>query len=329
MATLLTDVVVLAIEGISPFELGVACEVFGVDRSCLVQSWPSFAVCGIQSGPIRTGSGFLIQAMEGLDRMGQADLVIVPWWGDFAASPPSQAIDALHCAVDRGARVMSFSSGAFALGHAGLLDHRRATAHWLHAAELARMFPKAMVDPDALYVADGQVLTSAGTAAAIDLSLHVVRDAFGPKVAASIAQRMVAPPLRCGGQSQSVGTPLPGPQADPLAGVLAWMVSHLEQEMAIDDLAVRAHMSARTFARRFRTETGTSPHRWLTAQRILHSQRLLEETGLPMELVAQRSGFRTADNLRHHFQRRRGVTPQGYRINFRTPSLPVSLLRGE
>jgi transcriptional regulator GlxA family with amidase domain len=312
--------VVLAFDGISPFELGVASEVFGVDRSCLVQPWPRFTVCAPHQGSMRTAAGFRIEVPGGLDRLDGADLIIIPWWGELATPPPPPAIEALRRAIDRGASVMSFSSGAFVLGHAGLLDRRRATTHWVIAAELARMFPRAIVDPDVLFVADRLVMTSAGAAAAIDLSLHVVRETYGPRIAAAIARRMVAPPLRCGGQSQYVDTPVGAAHTDRMAGVLRWMASHLDHEMTIEDLARQARMSVRTFARRFQSDTGTTPHRWLTSQRIQHSERLLAETDLPIDLVAHRAGFGTSDNFRHQFRLRRGVSPQRYRQSYRLPS---------
>jgi transcriptional regulator GlxA family with amidase domain len=314
----LRSVAVPLLQGVAPFELGVVCEVFGIDRSAQGLPAYDFSVVAAEPGPIRTKVGFTIEASEDLSVLDEADLIVVP-----AASPrdqgsqPEPLVAALRRAVDRGARVMSVCSGAFVLGAAGLLDGRRCTTHWIYAEELQRRYPLAKVDPDVLYVDDGAVLTSAGTAAGIDLCLHVVREAHGAAVANAIARRMVVPPHRDGGQAQYVETPLPPVGTDALEDVLQWMARHLDEEMDVESLAARAHMSPRTFARRFRAETGTTPHRWITVQRILLAQRLLEESGDTIDVVAERTGFGTAAGLRHHFLRMRGTTPHAYRRTFR------------
>ena len=212
---------------------------------------------------------------------------------------------------------MSVCSGAFVLGAAGLLDGRDCTTHWTYAAELQRRFPLARVNPDVLYVDCDGVLTSAGTAAGIDASLYLVRQEFGERVANRLARRMVVPPHRDGGQRQYVDQPMPI-EADTLTATLEWMQAHLDTGMSVDDLARRAHLSPRTFARRFRAETGTTPHHWLTGQRVLAAQRLLEETEQPVEVVADLVGFGSAAVLRHHFTRRVGTTPKDYRRTFCT-----------
>jgi transcriptional regulator GlxA family with amidase domain len=210
---------------------------------------------------------------------------------------------------------MSVCSGAFVLGAAGLLDGRDCTTHWTYAAELARRFPAARVNPDVLYVDSDGILTSAGTAAGIDASLYLIRKEFGERIANRLARRMVMPPHREGGQRQYVDNPLPV-EADTLGGTLEWMLENLDEEFGVDDLARRAHLSPRTFARRFRAETGTTPHHWLTGQRVLAAQRLLEETEQPVEAVADLVGFGSASVLRHHFTRRLGTTPKDYRRTF-------------
>jgi transcriptional regulator GlxA family with amidase domain len=210
---------------------------------------------------------------------------------------------------------MSVCSGAFVLGHAGLLDDRDCTTHWTYADELARRFPRARVNSDVLYVDCERVLTSAGTAAGIDAALYLVRQEFGERVANRLARRMVMPPHREGGQRQYVDRPVPI-EADTLTETLAWMTEHLDADLSVDELARRAHLSARTFARRFRSETGTTPHHWLTGQRVLAAQRLLEETDQPVETVADLVGFGSAAVLRHHFTRRVGTTPTDYRRTF-------------
>lgn len=320
--TVLRDVAVLALDGVAPFELGVLCEVFGVDRTGQGLPGYDFAVCGRRPGPVRTSVGFGLQVPHGLDRAARADLVAVPAMGTDRAWPP-EVLDTLRAAVARGARVLSVCSGAFVLGAAGLLDGRRCTTHWMYAAELARRHPAAVVDPDVLYVDADPVLTSAGTAAGIDLCLHLVRREHGPRVANALARRMVVPPHRDGGQAQYVEMPVPAAQGDVLGDVLTWMATHLDADLTVESLAARAHLSPRTFARRFRAETGTTPYHWLTGQRVLRAQRLLEETDLPVEVVAQRAGFGTAAVLRHHFARWCGTTPQRYRRTFRRPAVPA------
>jgi transcriptional regulator GlxA family with amidase domain len=326
---MLKKVAVVALQGVAPFELGVMCEVFGIDRS--EQGLPSyeFRVCAAEPPPIRTSVGFTIDTPYGLEQLADADLIGVPASPYPRADLPAELLDGLRAAVDRGAKVMSVCTGAFVLGAAGLLDGRRCTTHWYHADELARMYPTAQVDPAVLYVEDGNVFTSAGTAAGIDLCLHLVREAHGERVANGVARRMVVPPHREGGQAQYVDMPMPGSRTDTLEEVLSWMSSNLDQEMTVESLAGRALMSPRTFARRFRAETGTTPHRWLTGQRVLFAQRLLEETEETVDVVAERSGFGNAATLRHHFGRWRQTSPQAYRRMFRCPDLPCAQEAGD
>ena len=314
---MLKNVVALVQPGIAPFELGVVCEVFGIDRT--PQGLPpfDFAVISEDAQPVSSSVGFAISTDHGLERAESADLVCVPasHYLDFDASPA--VLDMLRATVERGGRVLSVCSGAFTLGLAGLLDGRSCTTHWFHAEELQRRFPKALVECDVLYVDDDPVITSAGTAAGIDTCLHLVRKELGAAVANGIARRMVVPPHRDGGQAQFIETPVAATTADTLAPLLGWMLEHLDEDHSVDQLAARAHMSPRTFARRFRAETGTTPHVWLTQQRLLHAEGLLEETNEPIERVAALSGFASSSLLRHHFMRRRGLTPQSYRRSFR------------
>jgi transcriptional regulator GlxA family with amidase domain len=313
---MLNNVAVVAVDGVAPFELGVVCEVFGTDRSAQGLPTYDFAVVAGEPGPVRTSIGFTIETPYGLDRIDQADLVAVPAAGD--RTWPEELLDALRRTVARGARVMSVCTGAFALGEAGLLDDRRCTTHWLYVDKLAARFPRAKVDRDVLYVEDGGVLTSAGTAAGIDLCLHIVRQEQGAAVANAIARRMVVPPFREGGQAQFIETPVPQPRrGDSLEEVLVWAASNLHRDITVESLAALAHMSPRTFARRFRAETGTTPHRWITGQRVALAQRLLEETDETVDVVADRTGFGTAANLRHHFGQWVRTTPQTYRATFR------------
>jgi transcriptional regulator GlxA family with amidase domain len=318
------SVAVLALDKVAPFEMSVACEVFRDDRVQLgVPAW-DLAICGVEPGLIETKAGFSVLTEHGLDRVETADLVIVPNWSPVeTAVPPPRALAALRRAADRGAWVMSFCTGAFVLAHAGLLEGRRATTHWQYAEAFRTLFPDVRLEPDVLYVADGPVLTSAGTAAAIDLSLHVLRIVDGPEAANASARQMIVPPHRDGGQAQFVDRPMPAEDDCALAELLLWMNEHLDREQSVDELAERVHMSPRTFARKFRAETGTTPHHWLTGQRVLHAQRLLESTDLAVERIAERSGLGSAATLRHHFTTWVGVSPQRYRQQFRRTAAAV------
>ncbi|NUT48399.1 MAG: helix-turn-helix domain-containing protein [Saccharothrix sp.] len=316
---MLQNVVCVALAGVHPFELGIACEVFGLDRS--EQGLPvyDFDVVGVKPGRVTAHSGFALHVAHGLDRMADADLVVVPPSSDHQRTDPAVAalLRALRATVERGGRVLSMCSGAFLLGEAGLLDGRRCTTHWMYADLLARRHPAALVEPDVLYVEDSGVVTGAGTAAGIDACLHIVRQENGARVANAIARRMVVPPHRDGGQAQYIARPLHTEVASPMRATLEWLQGNLGEDVTIEQMAAHAHMSPRTFARRFQQETGTTPYEWLIAQRVLAAQELLEETGLTVDAVAARTGFGSAATLRHHFVKRRGATPQAYRRLFR------------
>jgi AraC family transcriptional regulator, transcriptional activator FtrA len=320
---MLTRVAVLALDQVAAFELGVVCEVFGTDRRADGFPHYDFQICSVTGAPVTTQSGFQIVPHADLSALDTADLVVAPARPLDAASPAA-ACAALRRAADRGAYLLSVCSGAFLLGDAGLLDGRRCTTHWRHAGELARRFPTATVLPNSLYVEDGKVLTSAGSAAGIDLCLHLVRKEHGSAVATALARRMVVPPHRDGGQAQYIEAPVPSaPDAPTLEPLLGWLLEHLAEPATVESLAQRAHMAPRTFARRFRAETGTTPHDWLTAQRVLLARRLLEETELSVDAVAGRAGFGDAAMLRHHFTRRVGATPHSYRHTFRQRDTPL------
>jgi transcriptional regulator GlxA family with amidase domain len=304
--------------GVAPFEMAVPCEVFGIDRSELGVPWYRHRVCAAEAPPIRSSQGFMIDTPYGLDEVVRADTVVVPA-SDIDEEPPAALLDALRAAHRRGARILSVCSGAFVLAAAGLLDGRRATTHWMHAEALAARYPQVEVDPDVLYVDEGDVMTSAGTAAGIDLCLHVVRVDFGAEIANAVARRMVVPPHREGGQAQFVEAPVTtgGPGADRFAATLDYMLEHLDGPLSVEAMAERAAMSPRTFARRFRATTGTTPGQWLVRQRVLLAQRLLETTDDPVELIAARCGFGTAAGLRLHFRRVLATSPLVYRRTFR------------
>jgi transcriptional regulator GlxA family with amidase domain len=319
---MIRDVAVLVYDGVAPFELGVLCEAWGIDRRDDGVPSFDFAVCAPQPGPVRTSAGFDLVVEHGADRVAQADLVALPAM-PRDAEVPARVLGLIRDAHERGARLLSVCSGAFLLGAAGLLDGRRCTTHWRYADELAARFPAAIVDPDVLYVDADPIITGAGSAAGLDACLHLIRKDFGAQVASTVARRMVVPPLRDGGQAQFVRSAVPTCEADTLSPILTWMTENLEADLTVEALAQRALMSTRTFARRFREETGTTPHQWLTHQRVLLAEQLLEETQLSVEEVARRSGFGNAAALRHPFTRFRGTSPVSYRRTFGCTVVPT------
>jgi transcriptional regulator GlxA family with amidase domain len=318
---MLRNVAAVLLDGVHPFELGVVCEVFGLDRSDEGLPVYDFAVVSAEGPALSTHVGGLtVSTPYGLDRLEEADLIAVPASdANVGRDYPPELLAALRRAVDRGARVLSVCSGVFVLGAAGLLDGRRCAAHWRQADTLARRFPRTRVEPDVLYVDEDPVITSAGTAAGIDACLHIVRKEQGPEVANKIARRMVVPPHRDGGQAQYIERPLPRNPCDTVGEVLVWMEQHLAEEVTVEQLAARALMAPRTFARRFQQETGTTPYRWILRQRVLLAQELLEGTDETVDAVAARTGFGTAAALRHQFVRALGTTPNAYRRAFRGP----------
>jgi len=312
----LKKVVCLVLPGTAPFEFGVVCEVFGIDRSAM--GGPSFEyhVATADPGPIPTSLGFTMDITNDLSVAADADLIAVPAHLIGTETVDERYLAVIRDAVARGAWVLSVCSGAFALAQAGVLDGRRATTHWMHADRLARRYPKIEVDPDVLFVQDGTIVTSAGTASGIDAALHIVRVAHGAAAANVVARRMVVPPQRDGGQSQYILTPVPERRADSFAEVTDWMLEHLDQDLTVDQLARKALMSSRTFARRFRADLGTTPAAWLNRQRILQAQQMLEQTDDGLEQVARAAGFGTAAVMRHHFLKVLQTTPTAYRRTF-------------
>ncbi|MEU0025624.1 helix-turn-helix domain-containing protein [Streptomyces sp. NPDC006335] len=317
---MLKNVAAVVLDGVNPFELGVVCEVFGTDRSDDGLPVYDFAVASAEGPRLTSRSGFALHVEHGLERLESADLIAVPACARYETRDfPPELLEALRSAVGRGARVLSVCSGVFMLAAAGLLDGRRCTVHWHHAEELARAYPRLTVEPDVLYVDEDPVITSAGTAAGIDACLHIVRKEQGTEVANKIARRMVVPPHRDGGQAQYIERPLPRSRCDTVGEVLVWMERHLDEDVTVEQLAERAHMSPRTFARRFQQETGTTPYRWILRQRVLLAQRLLEATDETVDAIAGRAGFGTAAALRHQFLRAVGTTPNAYRRTFQGP----------
>jgi AraC family transcriptional activator FtrA len=310
-------VAALAYNGLCTFEFGVAVEVFGLPRPEL-SDWYRFRVCALESGPLRATGGVTVTADCGLGGLRNAGTIVIPGWRNADEPPPARLIRALRSAYVRGARLVTICSGVFVLAAAGLLDGKRATTHWRYVDRLAARFPKILVEPDVLYVDEGNILTSAGSAAGIDLCLHIVRRDYGAEIANQVARRLVVPPHRDGGQAQFVPTPVRKESGGGLARLLEWAQGRLHDSHSVAALAKRACMSSRTLARRFHEEAGTTPHQWLTHQRLLAAQRRLESTRESIDEIAQAVGLGSAANLRLHFRDAFRTTPTAYRERFST-----------
>jgi len=304
-------------DGFAPFEFGVACEAFGLDRSDDGVPNFDFRIVAPRPGAIGSKLGFSINVENDLAFAYEADLVVVcplprERWGDI----DPLILDAVRSAHERGAWVLSVCSGSFILAASGILDGKRATTHWMYADVMAEMYPQIDVDPDVLFVQDDRIITSAGTAAGLDACLHLLRQEIGAELTNRVARRMVVPPQRDGGQAQFIDRPLPLVQSDSLALVTDWAIENLREDLSVEQLAHRAHMSPRTFARRFKAEHGATPAAWLARQRIIHAQRMLERTDLGLDRIAAECGFGSAAVLRQNFARVLGTTPTAYRATF-------------
>lgn len=310
----MSSVALAVTDGTPLFELAAACEVFGVDRG-LADPWYDFSICGQDDAEV---GGWLRGAIRyGLDALTGADMVIVPSCRDVAEPPPPALVDAVRAAHQAGARVASLCTGAFVLAEAGLLDGRRATTHWAHTALLHDRYRAVRVDADRLYIDEGDVLTSAGKAAGMDLCLHLVRTDHGTAVANALARSLVVPPHRPGGQAQFIPAAVGHGRNHVLGDLMAWVMNRLEDPLTVRDLAREAGMSSRNLARHFHAVTGTSPLRWLLTQRMRRAQELLESSDLSVEQIAARTGMGTATTLRRHFSHQFGVPPETYRRTFR------------
>ena len=310
-------IAVVAFDGISPFHLSVPCMVFGEDRTDTGAPRFRVQVCAPEPGPLATNAGFTLGVPHGLEAIRRAQIVVVPSWRDDGRPAPPALIRALQAAHRRGATVVGLCLGAFVLAEAGLLDGRPATTHWHLAAAFAKQYPQVVLQPEVLYVDDGDVLTSAGTAAGIDCCLHLLRVRYGADTANRAARRMVVAPHRQGGQAQYIQQPMPAAaERDRLTPLLEWLGRHLQTPHELDELARRALMSRRTFTRRFRESTGTTVGQWLQNQRLALAQRLLETTDRSVERVAADAGFGSAVLLRKHFATAFKVSPTAYRRQF-------------
>jgi transcriptional regulator GlxA family with amidase domain len=319
------QVAVLALDDVIVFDLGVPTQMFRAARDEQLRRYYDVRIATPDGRPIRTSAGFTMTPDHGPEILETADTVIVPGIDGLTAIANIESLRTsltpVFARIRPGTRIMSICTGAFVLAALGLLDGRPATTHWAWADEFRELFPGVRLDPDVLFVDDGDVLTSAGVAAGIDLCLHVIRKDHGSEVANGAARRGVVPPWRDGGQSQFIQRPVPDRSTDGTAATRAWILGRLEQETDLAAMAAHARMSTRTFTRRFRDETGMSPGRWLAMQRIEHARRLLEQTDLPVDRVAERSGFGTGVNLRQHLHSAIGVSPATYRRTFRGPAI--------
>jgi transcriptional regulator GlxA family with amidase domain len=309
-------VVALCLDAVVAFDLAAPAQVFTSALDADGEPLYEFSACTAGGEEVGTTTGFGLSPQAGLEALTLAETVVVPGYFAIYSPPPGEVLTALEAAAARGARVLSVCTGAFALAHAGLLDGRRATTHWRWAADLAERFPAIAVDPAALYVDESEVMTSAGLSAGIDLCLHVVREDFGAAAGERVARHMVAAPHREGDQAQFVERPPATSDPGSLEGTRRWAAERLAEPLDVAALSRHARVSSRTFARRFREETGVTPHQWLLARRVLEARRLLEESALPVEEIAWKAGFGSAASLREHFRRATSTTPTAYRRAF-------------
>ncbi len=319
-------VAIFAYDGLCTFEFGCAVELFALDRPELGVAWYDYAVCAIEAGPLRMAGGVTLQTNHGLEVLERADTIVVPGWRDIDETPPAALLAALRTAVACGARICSICSGAFVLAHAGLLDGRRASTHWRYLDQLAARFPGIAIDPVALYVEDGPVLTSAGSAAGLDMLLHLVRSDFGFDVANRVAQRLVIPAQRDGAQAQLVARPMPDDAGNRIARLMDWVRENLRAAHTIAGMARQSGMGARTLHRKFRERTGLTPLAWLVRERVELAARLLEtRPGMAIDAVADLAGLGSAESLRRHFRMLGMVSPARYRRENEIGALHVGL----
>ena len=315
-------VAALTYDGLCTFEFGIAVEVFGLPRPEFDFPWYEFVTVAAEGRRSRALGGIVVEADAGLSALQSADTIILPGWRDRAEQPPQALLDALITAHTRGARLFSICSGVFILAATGLLNARRATTHWRHASVLQVAYPEITVEPDRLYIDEGQIITSAGSAAGIDASLHIIRQDYGSQIANTVARRLVLPPHRDGGQAQYTAPVLPrtGPS---MADLMQWVRENLSEPLTMAQLAAQAGMSIRTFQRRFRDEVGSAPITWLQRERLFHAQAMLETSAAPLAEVALAAGFPSLDTFRMAFKRKIGTSPSAYRKRFNQPPKPI------
>ncbi|NQW11147.1 MAG: transcriptional regulator FtrA [Alphaproteobacteria bacterium] len=316
MPTPRPSVAVLIYDGLCVFEFGLAVELFGLPRPEFGDGWYRFQICAERPGPLTATGGVTVSADGGIEALGHADTIVIPGWRGLDAPVPDPLITALQDAHRRGARLVSICSGVFVLAAAGLLDGKRATTHWRYTDRLAERYPRVRVEPGVLYTEDDRLFTSAGSAAGLDLGLHLIRRDFGADIANQVARRLVLPAHREGGQAQFIDRPVADREGARLAHVLDWARQHLGERLTVERLADQAAMSRRSFIRRFEACTGASPGAWVIGERVRRARDLLETTLLPIERIATDCGLGSADALRHHFRTRIGISPSAYRRSF-------------
>ncbi|HHS83027.1 MAG TPA: transcriptional regulator FtrA [Devosia sp.] len=310
-------VAVLTYDGLCTFEFGIAVELFGLPRPEFDFPWYRFVAVAARPDPMRAAGGIRITARAGLEQLPEARTIIIPGWRDPNASPPPDVLDALRRAADNSARFLSICSGAFVLAAAGLLDGKKATTHWKYLPQLHARYPEIRRAGDVLYVEDGPIITSAGSAAGIDACLHLIRKDFGTAVANRVARRLVMSPFRDGGQAQYVDTPMAEHPGKTIANALQWARERIDQPIGLKDFAASANMSPRTFQRRFRNAMGLSPLSWLAAERIRRARELLESSPAGLDRIASCCGYRSPETFRTAFRRHTGTSPTAYRVRFR------------
>lgn len=314
-------VVVLALDGVIPFDLGIPARLFGAAPGPDLEPLYDVVTCGVSAGPVTTSGDYSLYVEHGAEALAEADTVIVPPAYPIVddltdGAPLAPELAAALARIRPGTRKVALCTGAYVFAAAGLLEGRKVTTHWHQAERMEELFPTLSVDPNVLFIDDGDVLTSAGVAAAIDLCLHIIRTDHGSAVANAAARACVVPPSRDGGQAQYIERPVPTPAATGTGPARAWALERLHEPLTLQDLAEHARMSIRTFTRQFRTETGQSPGQWLTGQRVDLARHLLEATDLPIDRVAEQAGFGTATSMRQHLRASVGVSPQAYRRTF-------------
>ncbi|MES2297359.1 MAG: transcriptional regulator FtrA [Pseudomonadota bacterium] len=309
-------VVALAYDRLCTFEFGCVVELFALERPELEVPWYDFAVCAIEAGPIRAAGGIVLSAPHAPELLERADTIVIPGWRDPAEAPPPALLAQIRAAHQRGARLCSICSGVFVLAAAGVLDGLRATTHWRYADQLARRYPRIEVLADDLYVDEGQIITSAGSAAGLDMLLHVVRRDYGARIGNLVAQRLVVPPHREGGQAQFLPRPMARDERGRLTRLMEWVRANPALAHTIKSLAERASMSPRTLQRQFHEATGLGPVEWLIRERLAIAKELLEQPDLALAQVAERAGFGSEESMRHHMRRLAATTPGAYRRQF-------------
>jgi AraC family transcriptional activator FtrA len=309
-------VVALAYDRLCTFEFGCTVELFALERPELGVDWYQFAVCAVEQGPIRAAGGITVQAPYAPELLARADTIIIPGWRDADEMPPPQLLAWIREAHARGARLCSICSGVFVLAAAGVLDGQRATTHWRYAERLARRYPQIEVQPDHLYVDNGQVITAAGSAAGLDMLLHLVRRDHGAKIGNLVAQRLVVAPHREGGQAQFLPRPMAQGEQGRLSKLMDWLRGHPAQPHTVASMAERAAMSPRTLQRQFQQATGLGPIEWLIRERVAIVKEMLEQPEVPLAQIAEQAGFGSEESLRHHFRRLTATTPGAYRKRF-------------